>query len=93
MITRIKAFFNRKPKRKPRTIQQWNHQNWGNRIGFLDFGKRELVGWMDPKPEDGDILEVIMASGKIALFEITQIEYVSDPKDMFFAKAEDIGYK
>jgi len=69
-----------------------NHQGWGNRIGWSDFEKRRISAHTSPRPDEGDELRVKMQSGKIARFALIDIDYMSDPRDMWFATAYDIGY-
>lgn len=53
----------------------------------------EVVGWKTPKPSVGDLIESKMESGKIGVFELTEIKEFDDPKDMFFGKVKFVGYK
>lgn len=70
----------------------WEHQGWGDRISWSFYDKRRVDAHTTPRPVVGDEIRDKMASGKIARFVIRDIEYVSDPNDMWFAKLEDIGY-
>jgi len=71
----------------------WKHRGWGNSINWQDWEKRSLYGHMTPKPKVGDILRVKMESGRIGLFEFTEVRGCNDPKDMFFAKVKDLRYE
>lgn len=41
----------------------------------------------------GETIRVKMASGRAALFRVTELDWQSNPPDMFFGKVEDIGYE
>lgn len=67
---------------------------WGNRIEFNGgVEKRKVVGWKPYRPKDGDLLLISMQNGKKALFKFKNVEELHDPKDMFFADIEDVGYE
>lgn len=70
----------------------WDHSRWGDSFRFEDFERRRLVGWLTPKPKVGDEVQSKMRSGRIGRFKITKIDECGDPKDMFFADCEDVGY-
>ena len=65
---------------------------WGNAIDWMDWDKREIVGWLSRIPEVNDEIQKKMESGKIARFIILSVERCGDPPDMFFAKVADVGY-
>lgn len=73
-------------------INMNEHKHWGDNIYFFDWAKRRIVGWMTPIPKVGDELRCKMRSGKIARFEVVEVEHQRDPSDMFFATVKDIGY-
>ena len=70
-----------------------NKGEWGDSIHWTNWEKRRVHGWSNPRPRVGDHLEYKMASGRTAVFRFEAVELCSDPADMFFATAEDIGYK
>lgn len=70
----------------------WEHNGWGNNIQMLDWDKRDIAGHLTPRPVVGDEMRFKMESGEIGRTKISQIEYMFDPSDMFFAKLKDIGY-
>lgn len=76
-----------------RTISMWEHSGWGDYIDWSSWEERSLYGHMKDRPRNGDILRCKMESGKIATFVIKNVVYKSDPRDMFFAEAEDVGYE
>jgi len=65
---------------------------WGNRIEWLDFAKREVQGWKQTRPKVGDLIRTPMKSGNDGVFCFTSVEYLDDPRDMFFGQLEAIGY-
>ncbi|MFW6009077.1 MAG: hypothetical protein ACOCP8_07430 [archaeon] len=65
---------------------------WGDRIEWFDFKKRKVVGWKNNKPQKFDLLISKMESGKVVVFTFINIEYCSDPHDMFFGIVKEIGF-
>ena len=65
---------------------------WGDRVQWVNWDSRRIVGWKQKRPRKGDILISPMESGKTAQFRFMEIEYLPDPPDMFFATVEDAGY-
>lgn len=47
---------------------------------------------MPYKLAKGDEIRCRMRYGRVAKFRITELEYKSDPPDMFFGTVKDIGY-
>ena len=70
----------------------WEHIGWGNRISWSYWEHRKINGHLPYKLKPGDEIRSRMQSGKIARFRVTEVEYCGDPKDMFFATVEDVGY-
>lgn len=71
---------------------------WGDRIEFFSGWKsgselQRVVGWKFRKPKINDELSVPMESGRTAIFKFVSAEHCPDPKDMFFADVEFVGYK
>lgn len=77
-------------KEKPMMYEMFG--GWGNRIEWFDFQKRKITGWKQRRPVIGDLIKCPMESGNDGLFRVTSIEYMSDPRDMFFADTEPVGY-
>lgn len=73
---------------KPKTFQKCN--GWGNAIHFEAKTDKTLsvYGHQSDRPRRGDLLQVDMQSGKMALYEFTKVKYCYDPRDMFFADAK-----
>lgn len=82
---------------------------WGHHIEWTDFDKRSIWGHFDnargvkafvltdapmpPSLEVGSVIRGEMQSGRMALFRVTELDWQSNPHDMFFGKVEDIGYE
>lgn len=62
---------------------------WGNT--WHDFEKRRIVGHYG-QPKKGDVFTCKMQSGKIAVFEVVEVEWCSDPRNMYFCTVKDVGY-
>lgn len=62
---------------------------WSNT--WFDFERRRVVGHFG-KPQIGDIFTSKMISGKIGVFEVTKVDWMQDPRNMFFADVKDVGY-
>lgn len=86
------------PNSKDITVwNMWEHKGYADRIAWLQFDdqKQKLeghIGEFGKKVKEGDELRCKMQSGKIAKFEIRNLEYQSDPRDQFFADAIFLGY-
>jgi hypothetical protein len=81
--------------RKRMTGKVWvmkDHQGWGNRIGWFDTDELKLSGHTTPRPEIGDELQAETESHKVMRYVFTDVEYVRDPRDMWFATVEQLGY-
>jgi hypothetical protein len=85
--------FDHKPKLTGREINMWEHKGWGNAINWLDFEKRKMYGHLYDKPRIGDLINCQMQSGKVHSFIVVDVEYKSDPPDMFFCDVSDYKYK
>lgn len=75
-------------RHEPKTYQKTSE--WGNAISFevKPDGSLSTYGHLADKPQRGDLLQLEMKSGKMALYEFTKVKYCYDPRDMFFADAE-----
>jgi len=83
----------------PRSAEPWRPGyafalggGWGNAINWQDWERRRVVGWKQRHPKMGDRLDAEMQSGRVAVFRFTNVEPCLDPRDMFFASVEDMGY-
>lgn len=65
---------------------------WGDAINISDWDKRRVVGWKTPQPKKGDYLMADMKEGRKGLFRFIKVEPCNDPRDMFFATIQDVGY-
>ena len=69
---------------------------WGDAINVRNWKDgseiQRVVGWKTRRPVQGDRLRIPMTSGKTALFEFVEVEYLSDPPDMFFADVKFVAY-
>lgn len=78
-----------------RTICDWLHKGWGNRVDVhwpADPEKAEFIecdGHLRGI-KAGDEVYIRFESGKIGVLPVEEIRYESDPSDMFFAK---LGWK
>jgi hypothetical protein len=82
--------------RAPRIIDYvstgWGH-NWQRMEGGLDLGRMRIAGWCSPPPMIGDLLRFRMASGRIALYRVEEVEPCADPPDMYFATIAPSRYE
>lgn len=95
MINKIKEYLRK--RKAPRVDSDPNYyvlngdRFWGNSITWLETPNSEewdsgrITGWTHPRPNEGDILFVSMKSGKVAQYILHNVDYMSDPNDMFFA--------
>ncbi len=60
-------------------------------IYWVNFDKRRICGHTG-RPKPGDVFTTKMVSGKIAVFEITKVDWQTDPNNMYFADVKDVGY-
>lgn len=60
-------------------------------IYWQDYDRRRIVGHIG-RPRPGDVVTCKMQSKKIAVFEITKVEWCGDPSNMYFADVKDVGY-
>lgn len=65
---------------------------WGHRISINNWEKRKIDGHMSPMVEEGQTFGYRMESGKVGVFEITEVERQTDPRDQFFGEVKDVGY-
>ena len=72
--------------------KMWKHESWGNTIYFWDYERREITCHLTPAIRVGDMVHCNMNSGNIGCYEVTSVNYKSDPPDIFFGTVEDRGY-
>lgn len=76
-----------------RVFNIWEHNGWGNSINWRNYDERNLFGFIkNPKVKIGDEFRDKMESGKVMRFEVIELDYKSNPTDMFFATVKDVGY-
>lgn len=64
---------------------------WGHNIAWIRPGER-LVGWLTPVPDSGDEIVVSMESNKPGVYRLKNVKLMGDPRDMFAADTEWVGY-
>jgi hypothetical protein len=69
---------------------------WGNSIQWSSFGTgaqgTKVHGWKSRRPEVGDWLVSDMQSGEKGVFRFMEMDYKTDPRDMFFATVKGVDY-
>lgn len=72
----------------------WGHKVVVDEQDEVDGEKiLEVHGWLSqPYAKEGRRFGYEMASGKIGIFEFTEVDRQDDPRDMFFGKAKGLGY-
>jgi len=88
------------PKLPEPTGRVWNmeeHRGWGDTIYFSNWDERKITGWLpfklgEPRIRVGDEVRCKMKDGRTARFIVTELESMSDPRDMFFGKVADLDY-
>ena len=80
-------------KKYPREVNMWEYSGWGSSINWMDWSKRKIYGFMTPVIHKGDIIKDKLASGRIGVFKVVSVDRKKDPRDMFFAVVEDLGYE
>lgn len=79
-----------------RLVHFTKENGWGDAIRFMEWepdqnGHRRIYGHKG-RIEVGDWFAQEMKSGRIGILEIVELEWKSDPPDMFFGKACDVGF-
>jgi len=81
----------------PRIEMRRGPQTWWKRLlrrAPASFAYLTCMGHSTPRPREGDILLVPMQSGKTARYEVIDIRWLCDPRDMFDVKRADFrGYE
>jgi len=105
MFQRLKAKLEerRQDKKKRKLYEQRERRlyklggGWGNKISFCEFEAGKAVqrvhGFKHRIPKVGDVLQTPMNSGKPGYWMFTEIEPCRDPRDMFFATIQALGYE
>lgn len=65
---------------------------WGDHIEWMKCGD-SVAGHKHTRPRKGDVLVCEMISGRIGRYVFIDVEYCSDPTDMFFALVRFHDYK
>lgn len=76
--------------RLPRPWKQWDYPE----MRFMDWEKRLVAFWHVPRSDvhPGDHVYILMGSGKIARFIISQITLVPNSKDALILQVEEDAY-
>lgn len=79
-----------------RVIKGWEHNGWGNSVDWSDYNQLRVVGWLYNKPEENDEIqfEMVRPDGEKVKtrYIVTNVEYMRDPHDMFFATVKPFAY-
>ncbi len=67
----------------------WGH-NCSYRVSTEDPQVLKLTGWSDPKPKEGEYL-LIGTKEEPFIYNVLEIEYPGDPRDIFFATCRFVG--
>lgn len=73
----------------------YTDQYWGHAVGLILDTKTSGVYSMMGHGfgiKDGDALTLKMNSGRIGKFEVSEVEYKSNPRDLWKLEAKFIGY-
>ena len=68
---------------RARHIRLWEYSSWGDNVYFSDYKRRELLGWLTPLPNKGDIIYAKMTTGEIGVFVIKRVETIFEVRDAF----------
>lgn len=60
-------------------------------IYWHDYDRRVICGHSG-QPKIGDVFTTKMISGKIGVFEVINVRWCNDPRNMYFADVKDVGY-
>ncbi len=88
----LKKLFAKKTLKVGKTYNMWEHESWGNKIQWFDWGKRKITGHTPFSIEVGDLIKCQMTKG-IGTFQVVEIKYENDPIDMFFGVVADFSYE
>jgi hypothetical protein len=72
-----------------------SHVDWISKVPEQRSDGRYMRCWghHSPRPRIGDILASRMQSGKVGRWVFTEVDYESDPNDMFFAWVRFVDYE
>jgi hypothetical protein len=95
----IKKLFKRDSKKEPERKQRRLYTaggGWGNSIVISQFkrgvSEQSVYGYKQRMPGVGDILQAAMISGRYGYWEFIEVKPCDDPRDMFFATVNAVGY-
>lgn len=78
----------------PKTWRKWEYNSWGYKISFRSIDNKRniihIVGWLPERPKNGDYLIYSFDKDKYAKGVIYNVEYVTNPPDMFFADVKPL---
>lgn len=86
-------WFKTKPRKDASIFDMRNQKWWGDSVVWNDIERHRVHGWCYQRPQKGDVLKSMMASGRVGVFVFTKVELCRDPDDMFFGTVEQIGYE
>ena len=97
-MKKLRDWINRRRRTKPRPRRLYKMGGgWGNAIQFSGFkageAEQRVYGFKHRFPIVGDVLQTPMQSGKKGYWLFLTVEPMSDPRDMFFATVEALGYE
>jgi hypothetical protein len=82
---------------KDQKVHDYTRQGWGHTLGSFKWDQVEpgvfKVDGFGLGVQTKDLVRLGMQSGKVARFEVLEIRYESNPKDMFWATIGFIGYE
>lgn len=75
------------------TVHYSKRNTWGKHIEWLDWDSRKIWGHFPlGNLAVGSLFVWRLQGGGAAVFQVTELEWKNDPRDMFFGRARDIGY-
>lgn len=60
-------------------------------IFWHNYERRVIVGHIG-EPSIGDVFTTKMKSGKIGVFEVVNVRWCGNPRNMYFVVVKDVGY-
>lgn len=96
----LRTLFGRKAASPPKipVEHDFTRAGWGRALHDMGFagkvpGSQRIGGHSSPRPEEGDVVLRRMTSGGIGRYRLSNLDLCLDPRDMWFADAEFVGYK
>ena len=75
-----------------KVYNMWEHEVFGDAIGFLDYDKMQICGYFEGLKKNDEVRSK-MESGKIARFKILEVHYPEGcAKGQFWGKVKPLGY-